>query len=219
MGNSERLRQEKAILEQIRTSLSLAGAFLDLNTQRYLENPLHQVVYTSSPTTTGLRFYEALKNNPDKPLSEIKRDVMRENIESGMKLGEELSQAGFAHVIVPGKFFAEGWTQEHYMSLWEQVINRFATIICFNDGWQYSTGCVEEFLIGLQKEKDMTDRTLSALDPRLELQKIGQAIEHIDEMGLEPSKLYDVYRRAVLYVESLPAIVIQNPSGYRDLVS
>ncbi len=218
MGTSERLKQESAILEQIRTSLSLAGAILDKDAQSYLENPLQKIVYTSSPTSTGLRLYQAMSENPGTPLEEVKKQVMKANIEDGIQLGEELSQRGFINIIVPGKFFAEGWTQEHYMSLWEQVINRFAQVICFNDGWQYSTGCVEEFLIGLQKGKEMIGRDLRSINPHEEIRNIRASIDYIDELGLEPGRLYDIYRRTALYVDSLPVVTTLN-SSYSNLVS
>lgn len=193
-------------MEQIRTSLSLAGAILDKGSQRYPENPLHNIIYASSPTSTGLLLYETIRANPDRPISEIKKQVMGANIAGGIQLGRELTELGFRNVIVPGKFFAEGWTQEHYMSLWEQVIRRFATVICFNDGWHYSTGCVEEFLIGIQTDKEIVDRNLQPIRPHDELDKIKTAIDRIDEMELEPGRLFDVYRRAALYIESLPVV-------------
>src|SRR5207249_1208085 len=116
-------------------------------------------VYASSPITSGLRFFNFMKDLDVKSAQDLKshplfkKRVMNPNLTDGENFGTKLRTDGYPLVIVPGAVFAKGWAQEHYMSLWRQVIVRFASKIAFNANWHWSTGCVEEFLIAVENGK------------------------------------------------------------------
>ena len=62
----------------------------------------------------------------------FRNEIMDMNILEGVNFKKELLSENNKYVIAPGEFFAKGWAQEHYMSLWEKVIKKFSNIICFN---------------------------------------------------------------------------------------
>ena len=62
--------------------------------------------------------------------------------------------------------FVKGWTHEHFMPLWRQVIVRFASSIAFDrQEAGYTTGGVEELLIGIQHGKRLFIRMYGILSP------------------------------------------------------
>ncbi len=136
MKQSTNIMREEAILEQIKNSLTIFETVIDKRKQR------HQVIYASSPITGGKRLYEQFKKNGVNSLPQLnkiqpdlyKKAVFQKNIADGVLFGNELRKTNGA-VIVPGNFFAQGWTQEHYMSLWENVIIRYADSITMYDDW------------------------------------------------------------------------------------
>lgn len=204
-STSERLAQEDEILRSIRSAL---------NAYDTISNPMQEVVYASSPITSGKRMYEIFRAHGASSIEDLKQidpnlyyeQIMSANIGDGIKFGQDLVSRGFAQVIVPGKFFQEGWSQEHYMSLWEQVIDRFAEQIHFNNYWQYSNGCAQEFLFGMHHNLPLFSRDGIQMNPGEEAGKIRLAIDEIDKVGVNPITLYNTYRRIELAIA--PARII-----------
>jgi len=189
------LKQEDRILREI--ELVLRG-YKTVNSQQ-------KVVYNSHFVTAGPRLYEAFRQHgvsrkEDLPPGVYRNDVMNPNLVEGIDFGEEIKARGHT-VIVPGDFFAKGWADKHYMSLWEQVIKKHADIVCFYDKFHCSMGCVEELLIGFESGKELRHRNnFAPLNPNDELPKIRTAIDDLDSLGVDPSRLYDSYRRLSLSV-------------------
>ncbi|MEK6857924.1 MAG: hypothetical protein AABX39_05035, partial [Nanoarchaeota archaeon] len=76
------------------------------------------------------------------------------------------------------------------------VINTFANDVRLNEDWQYSNGCVEEFLIGLQSGKNIYEGTSDKpLEPSDGIKKVRESISQIKSLDVEPTKLYEIYRR------------------------
>jgi len=169
MSVNERLLQEDHILQEIRMTLSTYRT-VGIGTPRR-----KGAVYASSPITSGLRCYEEMRQSGIKSYQTFREQkrrafmerVMQPNLQVGARFGERLRRHGWPLVIVPGEFFAKNWAQEHYMSLWRQVIVRFARTVSFNIGWQWSVGCAEEFLIAVQSGKRMLDSAARPLDPQV----------------------------------------------------
>jgi len=134
----------------------------------------------------------------------FKKKVMNLNLTEGEHFGAKLRSEGYSLVIVPGSFFAKSWAQEHYMSLWRQVIVRFASKLASNLHWEWSTGCVEEFLIAIEHEKHILDfncKRIENLNAHADL--IRKAVDQIDHWGFEPKPLYDLWRQIDLALDNV----------------
>ena len=207
MNVSERLTQENTILREIRLTLSTFRSVSPGGGTRR-----KGAVYASSPITSGLMLFNLMIElgikSPDELKSahplRFKTDVLDKNLANGEIFGRSLQNKGFAIVIVPSQFFAKGWAQEHYMSLWRQVIIRHARTVALNTNWQWSTGCVEEFLIGLQNRKRIVYQTGEVVDePRKAADLILNSMREIDSWGFESKPLYDLWRQIVLTIDGL----------------
>lgn len=194
---SERLQQEQRILTDIRGTVNTFNCVLG------------EVTYASSPLTTGKRMYNLFEKHGVTTVEALKQvitpegyveQVLQANIREGIEFGNEIVRRGSACVIVPGVYFRNGWTQEHYMSLWNQVIVNFAKRIDFNDEYQYSTGCVTEFLIGLENGKVLAQRDGSVIDPKHEVARIALAIEDVDRIGVDVKPLFEPFREIDLFL-------------------
>jgi hypothetical protein len=199
-----RLQQEEFILTAIKASITALGTSLP---QRHTK----KIVYASSPITTGLRMYSIfhkhhvtseIQLNSIDPLL-FKRDIVQANSAAGITFAESIRRLGHPYVIAPGVFFAQGWEQKHYISLWEKVIRTYADVICFNTDWQFSTGCVQEFLIGLQSGKELRNRqAFKLIEPQEELKKIKAAVNTIEKSGYSEMALalFEHYRSIELFL-------------------
>ena len=203
MKVDERLKQEERIVKEIKSNLSMARSVTG-------KAPTY---YASSPTSTGRRLYSYFKKYGATSVKELEKktkrnffreSVMNENIKEGELFGKYLQKKGFNRVIVPGIFFAEGWTQEHYISLWERVIVDCSDEVIFNKYWEYSDGCVQEFWIGLREGKTLRFRESlnKEVNIKAALKLIREAINHVDKIGANANNLYNFYRRIDLHATS-----------------
>jgi hypothetical protein len=194
------------IHDQISSAISVFETVID----DHVLNALGiKTIYASAPITTGFLLYQMLESRNVKSMEELltidndmRKKIMDANIRDGFEFGEELRSKRYPIVIAPGKFFAKGWTQEHYMALWEPTIKRLVRVICFNNKFHYSDGCVEELLIGLQYQKELHIRDgFKMLNLREETHKIADAIDHIEKItGKAPQKLVNNYSRIKEYI-------------------
>lgn len=203
MSVSDRLAQEDVILREIRSTLSTYRT-LGLATPRR-----KGAVYASSPITSGFRLCDCAKGLGMTPEAlrrdcpeEFQTSVMQPNLRDGTRFGERLRKDGWPLVIVPGEFFARGWAQEHYMSLWRQVIVRFARSVAFNAQWQWSSGCVEEFLIAVQSRKRLLSCNGQSYPAQQGADLIRRTVDEIDHWGFDPKPLYDLWRQIQLTLEA-----------------
>ena len=157
----------------------------------------------------GFLLYENLEKYNVKSMEELvaidagmRKKIMDANIKDGLEFGRELRDRKHPIVIVPGEFFAKGWTQEHYMALWEPTIKNLVKGICFNNNFHHSDGCVEELLIGVENHKELYTRDgFRRMNLKDEVQKIGDAIGHIEKItGKVPQKLFNNYSRLTSYI-------------------
>lgn len=199
---SNLLEQERRVLESIDFSLKGMSTAISPSKKK-------KVIYASSPITSGKRMYDAFNDHECVSLQELKaldenifkEDVMGPNLQAGAEFGDrlrEIDEVGL--VIAPGVFFGKGWTQQHYMSLWKQVIKRYADVICLNENYQYSNGCLEELLLGCVFGKELRDHEYNIIKPKGELPKIEKAIEWIDGSGADVTNLFNSYREFKLHL-------------------
>ncbi len=202
---------EEKILNEIKTNITVVASIFGWRESRM---HLYTIAYVSTPITTGPRMYDAFKQVnvasqqalKEKDPQLFQKEVMHANICAGEEFAMSIrmlqkkdTTKQYTGVICPATFFAKGWAQEHYMSFWERIIETFVDAIHFNNGWQYSNGCVEEYLIGLKTHKRLyKGNTLATLEPKEALGHIKNAIQDIQTLGADIRSLYNNYRRIEL---------------------
>jgi len=204
MGVSERLAKEDQILREIRLALNAFSA-VGCNDKRR-----KGAVYASQAITTGPRLYNVMKKMGFGSAEEFRTTdptsyralVMEPNLADGRRFADFLEENGWALVINPGRFFAKDWMQEHFMSLWRQVIVRYARTVAFSTGCWWSSGGAEELLVGIQHKKRLLDADLNPLDPYVAAERVRNAIDEIDEMGFSVKPLYELWRKIILTLEA-----------------
>ncbi len=167
-----------------------------------------KVLYASTPTRTGKRFFDALKKHGVASLEELNRkdpdiftnEIWIPNLVNARDFIRELKikghERGYKYVIDASKLHVKDWTPQHYMTLWKQVIEKpYVNPLCFNDNYHYSLGSVEEYLQGLMCKKDTRQREgFLPLKVQNELEKLSEAIKYIYSAGANPQKYMDFHR-------------------------
>jgi len=193
-----RARHER-VLEDIENILSGYQAILGDRKQN--------VTYTSVPVSTGKHLYEALKKYKYRSKDELKQkninayniEVRDLNVQSAKDFASELRNKGKI-VINPGDFKEQNWQDTLYMCYWEQVIEKFISEIHFNNDYHYSTGCVEELFIGIDKNKGLYHRSGKPLIVSEEIPKLWKAAEDITNVcDEEPKNLVNFIMKIELH--------------------
>jgi hypothetical protein len=114
------------------------------------------------PVTSGPRLYDVLESWCVRTVSELKerdpqvfvRDVMQPNISHGERIARRVQRNTTLQVIAPAVFNAkkQHFKDPEYMSLWLQLIEGRANEMYMADGWEYSTGCAQEFVKGMHMQ-------------------------------------------------------------------
>lgn len=171
------------------------------------------ITYVSTPITSGAILYEAMDAAGVTSVEELKRDaahfravVMDPNIAAADAVARRMAELGGA-VIAPAAFEARslGWSQDDYMGLWLDVIERRATRLAMVDGWHYSNGGAEEYLQALLMQGDRRDRTDiaivdargSVLDHLAGIRLLADAVADLLGRGFEPTVLARTLHRCV----------------------
>jgi hypothetical protein len=68
-------------------------------------------------------------------------------------------------IIDPAALELRGWKQDDYRELWRRVIETFVEEIVLLDGWEYSTGCIHEFLVACEQGLKMFTQDLTPMSP------------------------------------------------------
>jgi len=210
MSPEDQLKLERWLIHEIATCVDIPEIILDQE-----ELIKEGVIYGSTPTTTGPRLHEVCEEHGVRSVDGLnKKDpnifieqVWVPNVEDGKDFVGELKrkgpERGYKYAINASKLHVNGWKGKHYMSFFEQVIRKpYVKGICFNTdkGYEYSDGCVQEFLLGLRMEKELRNRGYSLMRPDEEAERIWAAIEDLDRRGFNPEKLTDFHREIRLYL-------------------
>jgi hypothetical protein len=187
------------------------------------------ITYVSTPITSGRALYAAMDAAGVATLEELRRDAsfFRKNvIDVNIAAADAVARAMVAFggaVIAPAAFEARslGWSQDEYMGLWLDVIERRATRLAMVDGWQYSNGGAEEYLQALLMQADRRDRTdISIVDARGDviphltaIRMLADAVVDVADRGFEPLVLAKVLHRCVV----LHGMVRSEQGGYGHL--
>lgn len=135
-----------------------------------------KAVYASSELTTGRRVSGVLRELGATRPSDLRPRLGSEgyatriwnpNVEAAMRFARTLhhSLGGNQIVITPAPFTAPGWNQPEYLSFWETLIRTRIKAVYFNDGWEYSNGCVFEFRVAIDAGLPTLDAAGRALSP------------------------------------------------------
>jgi len=124
--------------------------------EQYCKTNPWPAIYASMPVTTGIRFYDVLEKYGVKDPSKLKKgvfysEIFRPNIEEGIEFGRKLSEGLGKSVIVPSKFEPENkWSQDEFMYLWYNIIEKIVGKEYMKSGWEYSNGGAKELVRGSQ---------------------------------------------------------------------
>jgi hypothetical protein len=103
--------------------------------------------YVSAPITTGRSVLMQLRKTKRRDAEINLAETYHANKRRLTRLVRRLRRETCV-VINPGDLCdVPGWTQSDYRVLWSQVIERFAKIVVFLNGWQYSNGASFEYLV------------------------------------------------------------------------
>lgn len=123
-----------------------------------------RVVYLSGPITTGPRLVASLRQGTG-DVSEI----VRLNSDDIIRTAAYVRQARQEIVVEPASLNIKGWLQKDYLKLWGDLIERHVNLMLFMPGWEYSIGCVTEFIQAARcqiKTQTISGLVLTHLDAR-----------------------------------------------------
>jgi hypothetical protein len=156
----------------------------------------HHEVYFSTPITTGETFVQWRRGNgmddahPDYQALHHEHVIAR-NLERVAPIVVAL-RAQFADRLVidpTGLDAIDDWTQPDYHAFWSLVVERYASRIVFSDGWQYSTGCVTEFVTALRHDIPMFAEDMAELTRSRAIELLTAAIDELVSIGEDPVAL------------------------------
>jgi hypothetical protein len=137
--------------DQVEVLLSVIGSVAEPRT----------AIYVSTPVTTGRRAIEwhsanggVLDRNDDSFRIEVVERNRRDAADFVRRLREKAGRVVIDPAALPD---VPGWEQADYRFFWGRVIERYAVLVLFRDGWQYSSGCAYEFLVAHRAGLDVRD--------------------------------------------------------------
>jgi hypothetical protein len=154
-----------------------------------------KVVYLSTPITTGPRYldwHRAAKNQAVRPSSAdefaMRSSIMADNMQKVLPLKNSLHQFfPDALIVDPTEINQKEWTQSDYHRFWAEVIRRWADIIVFADGWEYSSGCSFEYAIAMNLDLPAYGSELEVLSESRATELLTAAVARLSEIDLDPS--------------------------------
>jgi hypothetical protein len=148
-------------------------------------------IYVSSPLTTGRRAFEwhlKKRGSQTQPRLADSNDFHEKVIEPNRveaaafvrKLREDRSRV----IIDPTAMndLAE-WTQADYRVFWGRVIELYAAVVVFRDGWMFSSGCVYEFFVAWSSRAQLLSEDFAPLSVDQGRSLIAEALEVTREKG------------------------------------
>lgn len=156
-----------------------------------------KVIYLSTPITTGPRYLawrranRSISGGPSSSTDlRLRAEVISKNINAIAPLRRRI-RAAFpdAHVIDPTELDRPEWDQTDYHRYWLEVIERFADVVVFAHGWEYSTGCTLEFSAALERDLPIYDDDVKPIDLRVIRSRLMQAEWELRDAGLDPKAI------------------------------
>jgi len=208
MSTGYTFEQEQHILSEIDAMLGVFDSTVPFKEER--GNPVDDVLYACAAITGGIHLYNAYRKfgvnsiarlNEAKP-GYYKKFVFERNIREGVAMVEYLRKIRrYRYVIVPGKVYASGWLQHHYLLFWKEVLRTKADRIAVKRGWHYSNGQAIEFVFGLQHGLPVLDESgKNLLDPRREIKEFERAINNLGKIGADTASLINSFAEIQIFL-------------------
>ena len=153
-------------------------------------------VYASSELTSGRRAQALQRQYGLADASALRETLSPEQYDSllwtpnvsaavafALDVRERLGDGEF--VISPAPFTAPGWSQQAYLAFWETVIRTRANAAYFNEGWEYSNGCVYEFLVATVAGLPTFARDGQSVSAELGITRISRAVRDLDGEAMD----------------------------------
>lgn len=135
-----------------------------------------RVVYLSTPVTGGPLI---LCDNG------MTRDqIIAKNLFHSEVCAKDIAFKTSAPVINPARFMMQDWPQDAYIHMWKEVIASVATEVWFNEGWEYSNGCAQEYLRAIECGLETFDYGGKILRIDDAIDALSRAIELLNSRGI-----------------------------------
>lgn len=172
--------------------------------------------YLSTPIVTGLRLYKTLEKYKVREKGELSKDIIFNevivpNLEDAEKVAENLKRKN-RKIINPATLdvmkeilhMDPKWSQKTFMELWKMTLMRYCNQIIFNKSWEYSDGAIQEWLMGLEKNKvygmepsvDLSGEVITATDF---CKGVSASIKYLKKRNFNASKLESFLDKAKSY--------------------
>lgn len=156
--------------------------------------------YISVPITSGTRFHRWYKDEGSKIVHDRKRyaqehygNVIQHNLKWFIKRIEEIRKSVNNNIVIdPTVFEFRSWDQKQYRLFWAKVIEKYVHTIIFMDGWQFSSGCANEFLVGAISGISLLDENRQPIMVKAGLELMHEAIGGIHKYELPEEELENV---------------------------
>ena len=158
-----------------------------------------KVSYLSGPITTGPLFNSWFsktgKSLSGKSFSDAKRKyVIGPNSEKLINEANRIREFWSTPIVEPASFFIRGWSQEKYLQLWSDFIEKHVDRILFLENWESSVGCVTEYCRAVEHGKGRVtldgapiplDRAVNLVRAALDQARAsdGMDIEYLERLG------------------------------------
>jgi hypothetical protein len=106
--------------------------------------PVERLIYLATPINGGPSIVRSIE------ATERSAELVEENIRRARAIAARLRQDTGDHVFDPTCFAKyDGWDQRDYIGVCLAILERFAHTVVFADGWEYSRGCLQEYLMAV----------------------------------------------------------------------
>jgi hypothetical protein len=154
-----------------------------------------QAIYISAPVTTGPRYLRWLRRTPDSVDrgAEFEKEVVAPNRARGRELAHRVRERFPGAVVInPTAVLLPGWQRGEYHELWGEVVQRYARMAVFGDGWEYSYGCLYEFLTACRAGVESVDERYEPIPVGIGVERIHRALAELQDAGLDLAYLRDL---------------------------
>jgi hypothetical protein len=141
-----------------------------------------EVVYVSTPITTGALWIEFAS---DASQHKSQAEVIQANIAGAKEVTLRTRSAFPEDLIIEPTSLRDvvDYEQYDYHRLWCALIERHANIVVFNEGWQYSTGCVTEFATAALAGLRILDHHLNEMPIPHATRLLEEATSRLEQAG------------------------------------